>query len=214
MTAVSTTVALARDRSGFARVRRGTPLLVGLAVALFVGGWAGVVAGVLVALGGRYVIRRLPSPGAERERQAAAAELPYAIDLLAAVLKTGAPFDRAVTTVGAAIGGSLGHRLEDVGRALRLGVTGQPAWVALADVPGASGFVPSAVRAAESGAALAAACARCAADLREQREARIDAAGQRAGVLVVLPLGFCFLPAFVLVGVVPILLGALDDVLG
>ena len=47
---------------------------------------------------------------------------------------------------------------------------------------------------------------------REQREARVDAAAQRAGVLVVLPLGLCFLPAFVLVGVVPILLGVLDDV--
>ncbi|MFI5955590.1 type II secretion system F family protein [Cryptosporangium sp. NPDC051539] len=196
------------------RVQRGMPVLLGLAVALLVGGWAGAGLGVLAALGARLVVRRLPSPGVERDRQRAAAELPYAIDLLAAVLKTGAPLDRAVLLVGIAVGGSLGERLSEVGRSLRLGVQGEPGWAALADVDGAAGFVPSAVRAAESGAALASACVRCAAELREQREARIDAAAQRAGVLVVLPLGFCFLPAFVLVGVVPILIGVLDDVLG
>ncbi|WP_170323705.1 type II secretion system F family protein [Cryptosporangium phraense] len=192
-------------------MQAGAPIGVGIVVALFVGGWVGLVLGAIAGVGGWYVVRRLPAVG---DGQAAAAELPYAIDLLAAVLKSGAPLDRAVSLVGSAVGGPLGERLEEVGRSLRLGVHGEAGWSALADVAGAAGFIPAAVRAAESGAALAAACVRCAADLREQREARVDAAAQRAGVLVVLPLGLCFLPAFVLVGVVPILLGVLDDVLG
>ncbi|SHN02749.1 type II secretion system F family protein [Cryptosporangium aurantiacum] len=194
-------------------LRHGTPLLAGLATAGLLSGWVGVVAGVLVGLATWRVVRRLPSPELGRERAVAAAELPYAIDLLAAVLRSGAPLDRAVTVVGAAIDGPLGRRFTEVGRALRLGVTGGAGWQALTDVVGADGFVPAAVRAADSGAALAATCVRCAADLRERREARAEAAAQRAGVLLVLPLGFCFLPAFVLVGVIPILLGVLDDVL-
>ncbi|MFG1920480.1 type II secretion system F family protein [Cryptosporangium sp. NPDC048952] len=191
----------------------GLPGLVGMAVAVVVGGWWGLGAGVVAGVAVQRVVRRLPSPAVGREREAAAAELPYAVDLLAAVLKSGAPLDRAVALVGAAIGGPLGERLALVGRSLRLGVAGEAGWRALDDVPGADGFVPAAVRAADSGAALAAACGRCAADLREGREARAEAAAHRASVWVVLPLGFCFLPAFVLVGVVPIVLGVLDDLL-
>lgn len=195
-------------------MRRAAAPSAGLSVAVLLGGWWGLVVGVGVALGVRRVVRRLPSPSVDRERESAAAELPYAVDLLGAVLKSGAPLDRAVAVVGAAIGGPLGGRLGEVGRSLRLGVTGDAGWRALDDVPGAEGFVPAAVRAADSGAALAAACARCAADLREGREARAEAVAHRASVWVVLPLGLCFLPAFVLVGVVPIVLGVLDGLLG
>lgn len=194
-------------------VRGAAPILVGLAVAVLSGGWWGLLAGALAALGVRCVVRRMPSSAISRQRDAAAAELPYAVDLLAAVLKSGAPLDRALAVVGGAVGGPLGERFARVGRALRLGVAGEPGWRALEDVVGAERLVPAAIRAADSGAALAAACARCAADLREGREARAEAAAQQAGVWVVLPLGFCFLPAFVLVGVVPIVLGVLDELL-
>jgi len=40
-----------------------------------------------------------------------------------------------------------------------------------------------------------------------------DAAARRAGVLIVLPLGLCFLPAFVLAGLVPVIVAVLGDVL-
>jgi pilus assembly protein TadC len=190
-----------------------TPLLVGLAGWLFVGGWIGLVVGALVGLGAWVALRRLPSPGVARERREAVDELPYGVDLLAAALRAGAPVDRALTVVGAALGGPLGRRFDEVGRALRLGVHGVRGWDALSDVPEARGLVAAAVRAAESGAALAAACSRSAGELREQRAAAADAAAQRAGIWIVLPLGACFLPAFVLVGVVPILLGVLHDVL-
>jgi pilus assembly protein TadC len=38
-----------------------------------------------------------------------------------------------------------------------------------------------------------------------------EAAAQRAGVLIVLPLGVCFLPAFVAVGLVPVIVAILRD---
>ena len=40
-----------------------------------------------------------------------------------------------------------------------------------------------------------------------------EAAARRAGVLIVLPLGLCFLPAFILAGLVPVLVAVLRDVL-
>lgn len=192
---------------------RGTPVLVAAASWVLVGGWGGVVAAAATGAAAWWVIHRLPAPAPTRDRRAAAAALPYGVDLLAAALRSGAPVDRALAMVGRALGGPLGRRFDEVGRALRLGVHGVDGWHALADVPGAAGVIAAAVRTAESGATLAAACARAAAELREQRDAEADAAAQRAGVLIVLPLGACFLPAFVLVGVVPILLGVLHDVL-
>jgi hypothetical protein len=81
-------------------------------------------------------------------------------------------------------------------------------------VPGARGLAGAAIRSADSGSAIAGACARAAAELRAGRSASTDAAARRAEVLVVLPLGCCFLPAFVLIGIVPVVLGVLHDVLG
>ncbi|HEX7746632.1 MAG TPA: secretion system protein, partial [Micromonosporaceae bacterium] len=54
---------------------------------------------------------------------------------------------------------------------------------------------------------------RVADDLRADRAAAAEAAARRAGVLVVLPLGLCFLPAFILAGLVPVIVAVLGDVL-
>lgn len=192
---------------------RATPVLVAVAGWGLVGGWGGVIAAAVAGVGAWAVIRRVATPSATGDRRAAATELPYGVDLLAAVLRAGTPVDRALAVVGRALDSPLGRRFDEVGRALRLGVHGPDGWRALADVPGAAAVIAAAVRSAESGATLAAACSRAAKELRERRDAEADAAAQRAGVLIVLPLGACFLPAFVLVGVVPILLGVLHDVL-
>ena len=49
--------------------------------------------------------------------------------------------------------------------------------------------------------------------LRADRKVAVEAAAQRAGVLIVLPLGLCFLPAFLLAGLVPVVVAVLGDVL-
>ncbi len=185
----------------------------GLAVTLLVGGWSGLLAGALCAVLIDRAVRRLEPRAVRAERAAAAAGLPYAVDLLGAVLRAGSPLDQALVTVGAAVRGPLGGRLDRVGRMLRLGMSPVDAWQHLADLSEAAPLVAAAVRANESGAALAGACTRAVARMRQARGAAADAAAHRAAVLVVLPLGACFLPAFVLVGVVPIVIGVLDDVL-
>lgn len=141
-----------------------------------------------------------------------AADLPLAADLLAAALRAGSPVDQAVQAVAEALGGPLGDRLNRVGRTLRLGGEPREAWTYLAPVPGGDRLVTAAVRSSTSGAALAGALTRLADDLRVDQATRAEAAARRAGVLIVLPLGLCFLPAFILAGLVPVIVAVIGDI--
>ncbi len=188
-------------------------LPVGVAVALLISGWPGLVCGALAGYAVDRVIRRIEPRGVRAARLRAQADLPFALDLTAAALRSGAPPSVAVLTVGAALGGPLGERLDRVGRALGLGAAPESAWSALHDVPAAHRFAAAAVRGSGSGAALARSLYRLADDLRSARLAELETRAQRAGVLVVLPLGLCFLPAFVAGGLVPVVVSMLGTVL-
>ena len=104
-------------------------------------------------------------------------------------------------------------RLARVDRALRLGASAEEAWSYLGEVEGGKRVIQAAVRSQHSGAAFAGSLYRVADDLRADRLIAADAAARRAGVLIVLPLGLCFLPAFVLAGLVPVIVAVLGDVL-
>jgi tight adherence protein B len=69
-------------------------------------------------------------------------------------------------------------------------------------------------RSGDSGARVAATLERIADRLRANTHADTVEAVRRAGVVAVLPLGLCFLPAFGLLGVVPVVLGTADGLLG
>lgn len=197
------------------RARRAWPLavLAGTASGATIGGWAAVPVAAAVTITMGLALRRMESPAARRERARAAADLPMAADLLAAALRAGVPSGAAALAVGEALSGPVGDRLVAVGRALRAGLPPAQAWSRLADVPNAGRLVRAAVRSADSGAALTGALERLADDLRADRTAAAEAAARRVGVLAVLPLGLCFLPAFLLTGVVPVVAAVLGDVL-
>ncbi len=181
----------------------------GLAVALLVGGVLGVLLGAAVLLGGPRLLATLESAGDRASREQLARDLPLALDLLAACLAGGAPLPAAVRAVAAAVPGPCGVRLARVESALAVGSPPAEAWVALAegDDPVAGAAVRALVRAGEGGAPVAAAVARLAGDARAEARAQAEQRARRAGVLAVAPLGLCFLPAFVLVGVVPVVVG-------
>ncbi|MEU4665183.1 type II secretion system F family protein [Micromonospora chalcea] len=194
------------------RVRLGAALA-GLAVPVVVGGWTGLFLGLLAGVAADRLLRRI-EPRALRERRLReTADLPLAADLLAAALRAGAPVDRSALAVAEALGGPLADRLGRVGRTLGLGGTATEAWAHLSCVAGAEPVVAAAVRSSNSGAALARALTRLADDLRAERSTAAEAAARRAGVLIVLPLGLCFLPAFILAGLVPVIVAVLGDVL-
>lgn len=69
-------------------------------------------------------------------------------------------------------------------------------------------------RSAVSGAALAQGVTELAEQAREDAAQAAAASAERAGVLIAGPLGLCFLPAFVCLGIVPLVVGLARDVFG
>jgi len=181
----------------------------GLAVFLLLG--AGPAAGV-VAIGAVVVAERLlrrggaPPDGTGRLAQ----DLPVACDLLAVCLAAGTPVGAAVAAVGESVAGPLGDRLVATGALYRLGAAPRRAWSGVP--PPVDSLARTVVRAGESGSAVVPALQRLAADLRSSERNRTEAAVRRAGVWVLAPLGLCFLPAFLCLGVVPLVLGIAADV--
>lgn len=148
-----------------------------------------------------------------RIRRDRSADLPLALDLLACALRAGQPPSTATAAVAIAVRGPVGETLLAVARAADLGAPADIAWQPLGRLTSVAAVARTAARSAESGTRLADELADLAADLRARRAAASDARVRRAGVLVVLPLGLCFLPAFVLIGVVPIVIGIAGSVL-
>ena len=201
--------------------RLAVAVLCGLAVGWVVGLPVGLVVGAAGMAAAYRWLSRLPDPAERAITRRITADMPFAADLLASALRSGVATEVAVGCAGRALAGPLGERLEQVERALRLGSPADEAWSYLiADGRGddpatvaARRLVRAAVRSQHSGAALAGSLLRVADDLRAERLIGADADGRRAGVLIVLPLGLCFLPAFVLAGLVPVIVAVLGGVL-
>ena len=132
-------------------------------------------------------------PGGPFERAAA-------WDLLAACLKAGLPVPTAIAAV----------RIEGLGQVaelLRLGADPVTAWAAALDDPATAALARAARRTARSGAALAQQAAELAERTRADAVDQAEARAQRAAVAVAAPLALCFLPAFLCLGVLPVVLG-------
>lgn len=194
----------------------------GLAAWALVGGVSGPACGAVVALLVRRWIgaeeaRRarngtggnLPPTWLRRPRRqdGTPADLPLAADLLAACVAAGAGPVEAAEAVGGSLDGPVGERLRHVAAEIRLGGEPERAWALFGSLPGAGGLAGLLQRATLSGAPIAAPALALAADCRARWARGATAAARRAGVLVTAPLGLCFLPAFLILGVAPVLLG-------
>lgn len=188
--------------------------LAGTAVALLVGGPVGTILGLAAGITVDRLVRRLPATAQRRRAQAMVSDLPLALNLLAACLEAGSPLGPAVEAVGTALGGPLGSELVAVAVSLRLGSSPEHAWSRLAAEPLVRPVARAVVRVSDSGAALAPLVFRLADEQRDRTGLAAEGAARRAGVLVVAPLGLCFLPAFLLLGVVPVVIGLASVVLG
>jgi len=179
-------------------------------VALLSGHAAAAVAMAVLAVAlGAPAVR---AARAERERRAVLlADLPRAAELLATCLEAGASPAAALTAVADAVGGPAAGRLRAVVAFLRSG-TDLAHWPADPADP-VDRLVRVVARASRTGAPMAESVRLLAAD--EAERARWDALerARRAGVQAVGPLAACFLPAFVLLGVVPMVVGVARTVL-
>ncbi|MGP3772885.1 type II secretion system F family protein [Streptomyces sp. SDT5-1] len=207
-------------RSGLpAGVRRWVPVAGAVCAGfVLVGGVAGVVVGAIAGAGTwRWWRAREARAGAGEglsAHQEAARQLPLASDLLASCLAAGAGPVEAARAVGEALGGPVGRGLERGAAQIRLGGEPGAAWRELCALPGADGLVRLLERAGDSGAPAAVPVARFAAECRAERGRRSTAAARRAAVAITAPVGLCFLPAFLVVGVVPVVIGLGGGVFG
>lgn len=185
---------------------RSVVVLAAIAVWAVLGGVLGAVLGVAALVLGPRALAQLDST--EDEDVLVGRGLPLALDLLSACLTGGAIVVDAVRAVAAAVPGPCGDRLAMVAARLAVGSAPAQAWQSLGHDRGPAGAAARAMsRAAEGGAPVAAAVQRVADDARREAAGRAERAARRVGVLAVGPLGLCFLPAFLLLGVVPAVIG-------
>ncbi|RZS41258.1 type II secretion system (T2SS) protein F [Herbihabitans rhizosphaerae] len=128
-------------------------------------------------------------------------------DLLAACLRAGLPVPTAIRAVAADLPGETGTVLRATSDLLALGAGPEAAWAPTAAHDPTAALARGARRTARSGSALAGLAGALATEARSESAEAAEARSQRAGVLITGPLGLCFLPAFVCLGIVPVVIG-------
>jgi Flp pilus assembly protein TadB len=180
----------------------GAVMIVGL---LVVGGPIGIVAG-LAGAGVVAVVR----PGSATAR-VNPDDVPVVADLVAGCLAAGASLPEALDAAAVAAGDVMRTACRGVATALRSGVPADDAWRDWLSDPWLAPVARTAVRTTQSGAAAAEDLRRTSTRLRARRRSAAQHRVRQASVWLVVPLGLCFLPAFVLVAVVPLVIGLLPS---
>lgn len=133
------------------------------------------------------------------------------LDLLAVSLKMGSPIPDALAAVGQAIDGQRGIYLRRVSAHLMLGTDWDSAWHAnepeLVKAAGALAAAKAALAPAWlNGAPVATLLEHAKRRVRQQQLARDRVAAKKLSVKLIMPVTFCYLPAFVAIGLVPVVL--------
>lgn len=202
------------------RGRQGAPpltarVLVGLAAGLVlfillppVAGIVALVAAPLGAVvgGGQFSLTRRASAAVQEE-------LADTVELLAVCLSAGAPMRHALEVVASVQGVATSTVLSKVSGLLAMGVPEQQAWQELVEDEVWGPVARDVARSARSGTSLVEVLHVHAEEARLVAQERALQRARTAGVRSVIPLMACFLPAFVLVGVLPIIAGLLEGLL-
>lgn len=165
-----------------------------------------------------------PAPGTSRLRRAGLADPAGAapgiadpalmLDLTAAMLEAGQPLLQALGILSDVVDPGTSACLRRVQAALELGAPWAAAWDLAAPNPGAVTTPAADLRdalkfVATTGAPSAAVLLAEAAQIRRRRSREAERRAAALGVRLVVPLGLCALPAFVVLTVVPLLLSLL-----
>jgi len=180
-----------------------------------------LLAAAVLAGAGPYRLRRragltaAPARTAKRCRTAgdplAAAS---ALDVFAVCLSAGMAVSGAAAVTAPSAPPALRESLQRAADLLALGADAETAWSGPVADPACEALSRLARRSASSGTALARGVAELAEKSRQDAAHTAAAAAERASVLIAGPLGLCFLPAFVLLGIVPVVAGLAGDVFG
>jgi pilus assembly protein TadC len=144
------------------------------------------------------------------------------LEILAACLRSGMTVSAAAAATAPSAPPHLARILRRAADLLALGADPESAWSDPDEQVGASGqrrddqseaLLRLARRSASSGAALAQGVSELAGQARDEAADAARAAAERASVLIAGPLGLCYLPAFLCLGIVPVVAGLAGDVL-
>ena len=137
------------------------------------------------------------------------------LDVLSVCLAAGMAVSTAAAATASSAPPTLALVLRRASDLLALGADPAVAWSAPDGSADAQidALLRLARRSSVSGAALADAVSGLAAQCRQDAVHTATATAERAGVLIAGPLGLCFLPAFVCLGVVPVIAGLAGDFL-
>ena len=187
-------------------------VLAGVAVAVFVGGAAGLVVAPAAGAATWLLIERSEPTAVRRDRDRARRDLPHVVGLLADALGSGQAPVEALTTVTTALPGPASSRLaaQTLPR-LRLGVDPVQVWSDLSADPALGPLGRALARAHRAGAPVVPAIERLTDELARSARAEVEDRARAVGVRAAVPLGLCLLPAFVLVGIVPVVAGLLTS---
>jgi pilus assembly protein TadC len=186
-----------------------------------------LLAAVVLLTGGPTGIRRVAGGAGIRGTRSAACSAqtssqpdPFAassaLDVLAVCLAAGMTVPAAADATAAFAPAGLAALLRRAADLLALGCDPDTAWKShSADAAGEGAALSRlARRSASSGSALADGVAELAEQQRSDAGHAAAASAERAGVLIAGPLGLCFLPAFILLGIVPVVAGLAGEILG
>ncbi|GAA4827083.1 type II secretion system F family protein [Garicola koreensis] len=146
------------------------------------------------------------------ESQDEGADAAVLLDLTAALLSAGVGIEAALSRLADTVPGA--GRLARVHHALSAGAGWEQAVEPVTGHPELSAFCEHLSFAYATGAPSASMLRAAAAQARAQRRHGAERRAEELGVKMMLPLGACFLPAFILLGVVPVVLSMLPDSLG
>ncbi len=200
-------VAGAADRGALLQLR---PVLAPLAVVagwMVVGGVPGIVAGALAGVASWRVLGRTEGPAARTRRLELERDFPVAVHLLGACLRAGAAPSVAIRTVAGALPGAVAEEFAAAAARLDLGADPAEVWNDVASEGPLAPLGRALGRAYRTGAPVTDAIDRLSDDLRDAVASRAAARARTVEVRTAAPLGVCFLPAFLLLGVVPMTVG-------
>lgn len=208
---VSASASSTRDGGWIRRARWLWALLAGGGAAVVVGGPVGVVAGLAVAAAIWVVAGRVEPAAVRRRREEVRRDLPHVVALLAAALRSGAAPSAAVGLVCNALPGTAAERLRPVAHRLELGADPAAVWQEVARDEILGGLGRALARSHRSGAPVVGEVERFGLDLARQARAEVEDRARAVGVRAAVPLGTCFLPAFILLGIVPVVAGLIGE---
>ena len=128
----------------------------------------------------------------------------FATELVAACLDAGATPAAALEAAGGHVPGALGEALTAAAEAL---AAGAPVEEAVPEIGPLAPIAPVFRRSSQTGSAMSEQLIGAAAQLRADEQFERLAKAHRVAVLSALPLGLCMLPAFLVLAVVPAVVG-------